>query len=235
MRLTILLLVACSCLASAQEAGYAERIRVADSIRQANGVGMHELWFAPKARTLPAGHSSLTIYEVFTFNYIYAATSSTQLGLFFIPPIVEGFQNMITLNVKQNIYDSQNFSAAAWGAINLFSGYGGEGGVFTLGGADYNFNAAFLYGGKFPDDGKDAAIVLLGGDIKLSRSFHFIAEYGNFGESLTEIDSRLMGIALGGLRILAQGFIFDLSGVVPLLHHQEQYIVIPAIKMVYYF
>lgn len=234
MKTAALLFLFFSGAALAQNSGYAERIRIADSLRQANGTGEHELLFAPKARTMHAGKSYLNIYQAFTFNFVHAFSSSTQAGLFFFPPIVSGFENIITLNIKHNCYDSRYFSAAAFGALTISTGLMGFGGVITAGDPDCSFNAAYLYGGMLEDNDR-FGIVLLGGDLKISRSFRFIAEFINFGSILDEIDSRLMGIGTAGMRIISTGFIFDLSGAVPLLQHQKQYIVIPVLKASYYF
>lgn len=90
-----------------------------DSLQQVFHSGEHDLFFMPGAQTMEQGTFAFTVYEIIFYNFTYAITSTTQIGLSFPFPAIRHFEDGLTLSAKQNVYDSHYFCASLFGAFAL--------------------------------------------------------------------------------------------------------------------
>ncbi|HEX2982897.1 MAG TPA: hypothetical protein VHO28_05065 [Ignavibacteriales bacterium] len=235
MKTILILFVILPAVIFAQDVKDGGSVRRADSLRQVRHVGEQGLIIMPGARTLPQGVFAVDVFGIVSYNFLYAVTPSTQIGLFSLIPVVPDFEYTVTLNVKQNVYESCYFSAAAYGNINFKAGFYMAGGILTFGPVDYNFNAGYLHAVLYRN-GLHDGILLLGAKTKILKSFYFIAEYSNFKSSIMDLDKGFKGLGTAGFRFYAGTGCFEIGASVPLIEiGDETPLVMPIAKGMLYF
>jgi hypothetical protein len=172
-------------------------------------VGPTRLFFAPTARSLPHGKGTIGLTEItapwgevgLTDRVSVLAGSVVPFGIVGIAP-------------KVQLYGGRRFQAAV-GAVQLFGSddTGGVGyGVVTLGSADAAATIGYGYGyGALVEPEGSPAVVFLGVEKALGRSFRLIVEGYVGGAGLGMPDQTL----LGGFRFSRGRWSADLGVVVP--------------------
>ena len=141
------------------------------------------LLFAPTARSIPAGNVSFTIFELFfpALSVGIGDIVSLNGGISILPGLSE-FQ-LIYAAAKVTFFQSDMFSAAAgFGyASTANSSFVKDGalvyyGIGTYGNEDNSITFGGGYFGSTGNNSKSPLVILLGGELRASKSVKFITE-----------------------------------------------------------
>jgi hypothetical protein len=180
-----------------------------------DGTGPTRLFFAPTARSLPRGSGSVGVTEI-AFPWVEAGIVDrvSVLG-FLVPPLGDLSSGGIVAAPKLQLARRARVQAAA-GVIQAI-GTGGTGGigygVVTLGSADAAATVGFGYGyGDLADSEGSPAVLFLGAEKALGRSFRLVVEGWVGGQALGLPDQTL----IAAVRFNRGRWSVDLGAVVPI-------------------
>lgn len=196
-----------------------------DSVRNPYQPGDHELFIMPTAYTMDAGQAYFSDYELIFLNVTFAATSTTHIGAFFLFPVTTDFLETVTLGVKQNYFQSDQFSSALWGSYTIKNDLYNAGNVFSIGTRGRSIHLGIGVVGEAKKQ-RNALLFLVGGRLDLSKKISAIAEWTNAKELMDEDFSGLLSI---GIRFRSGSIAWELAGVRP-MESTGEFLFFPLLK-----
>lgn len=183
------------------------------------------LFFAPTARSLPAGSTSVGVFELYV-PFVQAGITD-RLSIGGGTPLIFGFDESnrpFWVTPKFQVYDGDRQQVAV-GMLHLFN-FDGDGvgiayGVGTFGSED---DALTVGAGMAYSDGSRGGLVMIGGETRPRRNLKVITENYVW---------RGGGILSAGVRFMGERFSTDLGLAVPF--GGDLFVAFPVVNVVYVF
>lgn len=193
--------------------------------------GDQSLMLLPTAYTMPKGTSSFTDYEIIVIQYAYAPTNSTHISGMTLMPFFKGFEQSITLGVKQRYLKKGIVQSAAFASYTPKSQVLTLGNVISLGKPSQSFHLGAVYAWD-KEEGMDSPIIFAGVRKDLGRKVAFMMEYGTI---LDEMREDLSGVISFGFRFKGESIAWDLGGIRPTGFSDGVLYFFPVIKATFEF
>ena len=219
--LQVVIVLACTTAAAAQEAG------PTGAERSTADVNTTRLFFGPTARSLPKGQVYLGVYEFFMPFVQVGVTDRFSIGGG--TPLVIGFEDFdrpFWITPKLQVLDTGRTQVAAgvFHAFDISSNGGGIAyGVVTHGDSNASFTAGA--GMAYAVDGGRAAVVMIGGDAQIRSNIKVMTE--NYVWQGGD------GVLTGGVRFLGDHLSADVGLAFPI--GAGEFFAFPVVNFVYVF
>lgn len=186
------------------------------------------LFFGPTGRTLPAGEAYLGVFELYLPFLAYGVTDRITLAGGAPLLIGDDLPVVVYLAPKLQLIRSDNVTGSI-GTLSFFTEEGNAGllyGVMTFESSDGMGSATVGGGGAYAEgDLADGGVLMLGGDLRVSRSIKLLSEnYFITGDEG-------VGLFSFGLRFIGEHLSADVGLAIP----SEFEIALPLVNFVYSF